>query len=274
MNTGPAPERTLAARAAFDGAAEWYDQLHEDTPAWRASRERTQRTFLRYFRPGDRLLELNCGTGIDAIAMARHGMHVHATDLSPAMITAVRKKVDLQNQVARVTAEVLGFDELHRLQGCTFDGAYSNFGGLNCTDRLREPADRLAELIRPGGVFVATFMTDFCLWETLSMLLRFRWSQIFRRRERQGVRANLGGNSFTTYYFSPRDFVSSFRPHFQVVEMYGLNILTPPLNHMRAYGFLRPFLPLLYALDDVVARLPFFRRSGDHAVIVLRRSGT
>jgi len=262
-----------ATRRAFDEAAGWYDQLHESDAAWRASRARTHRIYLKYFNPGNRLLEINCGTGIDAVALACRGMSVHATDLSPVMIEAVAQKIRNHDLEKNLSAEVLAFNELNRLNGQIFDGIYSNFAGLNCTNDLATVADALSKLIRPGGYFIATIMTDFCLWETCAMLLRLRGADAFRRRSRGGVSANLGGERFPTYYFSPEKFLPPFRNSFAEQEIVGLNIFTPPLNHLRAYRMIRPLLPLLYATDDVLSALPLFRRIGDHAVIVLRRKG-
>jgi ubiquinone/menaquinone biosynthesis C-methylase UbiE len=267
----PTEERNLTRRA-FDGAALWYDHLHATDSAFRHSRSYTHRIFLKYFRPGDRLLELNCGTGIDAVFLAGRGMHVHATDLSPGMIAEVKRKIALQDLATAITTEERGFDELRGLTDTRFDGAYSNFGGLNCTGRLDDVATTLAALVKPGAYMIATVMSDFCLWETLAMLSRLRWSAAIRRSAHGGIPANLGGETVTTYYYPPARFVEAFGENFHAVEILGLNILTPPLNHFRAYRLLRPLLPILYAVDEVVAPLPIFRRIGDHYIAVLRRN--
>ena len=44
------------------------------------------------FPPGARILEINCGTGNDAVFLARSGMHVTATDISPMMIEETKRK--------------------------------------------------------------------------------------------------------------------------------------------------------------------------------------
>src|SRR5207253_127274 len=49
--------------------------------------------YLRLFRSGDRVLDAGCGTGIDAIVLARAGVHVVGIDGAPAVIERMRAKV-------------------------------------------------------------------------------------------------------------------------------------------------------------------------------------
>ena len=44
-------------------------------------------------KAGERVLELNCGTGEDAVHLARRGVRVLATDNSPRMLAAARSKI-------------------------------------------------------------------------------------------------------------------------------------------------------------------------------------
>src|SRR2546428_5471157 len=63
---------------------------------------------LKVFRPGSRILELGCGTGRDAVALAQRGIRVDATDVSPAMIAATRARVlreNLSDLVCRLLLE-------------------------------------------------------------------------------------------------------------------------------------------------------------------------
>ena len=50
-----------------------------------------------YLKPGSSILELNAGTGIDAVHFASLGHRVHATDLSSGMIKQIRDKMQLLN---------------------------------------------------------------------------------------------------------------------------------------------------------------------------------
>jgi SAM-dependent methyltransferase len=262
-------ERTT--QHAFDSAAPVYDAQYEELYGIKRLRRIIHACYLRHFRPGQRLLELNCGTGTDAIVLAQNRMHVLATDLSPAMIAEAQKKVEAARVVESVELRVLSYLDLGSLRGEKFDGAYSNMGGINCTNDLGIVAAHLGSLIQPGGFFIATVLTNFCLWETLAFLGRGKLRQAFRRRKKAGVAAHLHGGRVQTYYFSPRAFASAFANWFDVVSIAGLNIFTPPPNSPRAYSLVPKLMRLLERLDDSVAHISPFSAIGDHFLIVLRR---
>jgi ubiquinone/menaquinone biosynthesis C-methylase UbiE len=79
-----------AAATAFDSVAPRYDELFTSTPVGRFQRMVIWKQAVKAFRPGSRVLELNCGTGQDAIFLARSGIVVTACDASPEMIKQAR----------------------------------------------------------------------------------------------------------------------------------------------------------------------------------------
>ncbi|HUI65436.1 MAG TPA: class I SAM-dependent methyltransferase [Bacteroidota bacterium] len=256
-------------RRAFDAAAPVYDAEYEDLPGIRRMRAATHALYLKYFSPGARLLEINCGTGTDALFLARHSMRVMATDLSASMIDQVHRKADAAGLAGSVEARQLSFGELGALRGSVFDGAYSNFGGLNCTDALEDVARNLGALLHPGGIFIASVMPRFSLSETAAFLSHLHLRSAFRRLSRGPVMARFHGAHVATYYHSHRAFRSAFRERFVHLETVGLAVLTPPPNFTRANR--RAGITLLEHLDRWAAPLPLFRVIGDHYAIVLRR---
>ncbi len=258
--------------AAFDAAADLYDIMEAGQPEFARIRLLTQKIFRRYFARGDRLLELNCGTGTDAVALARTGLRIVATDASHPMLAAASAKAHAAGLQETIEFRQVSFEQLGELDAAPFDGAYSNFGGLNCTRDVGAVAANLARLVRPGGFVVATVMPRFCLWETASMAFRLRFESAFRRFNKEGVPANISGVSVRTFYHSPGDFRRAFQPAFARVALYGLNVLTPPPGHVRAYRGLRPALPALRLLDRLACRVPLLRSVGDHYIMVLRKS--
>jgi SAM-dependent methyltransferase len=255
-------------REAFDAAAPVYDAAYEGLPGIRRIRSITSGLYVRYFPAGARLLEINCGTGNDALFLARKGMHVLATDISPAMLDEVQKKTaQLQEGSGSIETRLLPFDRLGELRGGRFDGVYSNLGGLNCTDRLDSLAGDLGGLVRPGGVFIATVMPPFCLGETAAFLAKLHVRKAFRRLARGGTLADLHGGHVRTYYHSPGAFRKAFSRYFDHVKTLGLVILMPPPNFTRG----RALRGVMGGIDDLVAELPVFRSIGDHYSIILRR---
>ena len=83
------------------------------------------------FRPGFRILEMNCGTGEDAQWLAARGMQVLATDISPRMIEVSRRKLASAPENQAVQFLTLSWEQLGTLEAEPFDGMLSNFGGLN-----------------------------------------------------------------------------------------------------------------------------------------------
>jgi SAM-dependent methyltransferase len=226
--------------------------------------------YLRYFKPGDSLLELNCGTGTDALALARNGIHVHATDISSGMLDAFHRKLSRFSSKELISTQRLAFNQLATMNDRVFDGAYSNMGGLNCEADIARVASDLHALIKPGGTFIGTFLGDIAIWDMLAFLARGNVSQAFRRRSPNGCAANVGGATVQTFYYSPRAISTHFSPHFATLEILGLNIFTPPPTSQQAYRRFGGGMRLLERFDDTVMRHPPFNRIGDHFVIVLK----
>ena len=61
------------------------------------------------FQPGDQVLELGCGTGEDAIWLAKRGVRVLATDGSPAMLEATARKAQAEGVSELIETRRLDF---------------------------------------------------------------------------------------------------------------------------------------------------------------------
>ncbi|HWE63114.1 MAG TPA: methyltransferase domain-containing protein, partial [Chloroflexota bacterium] len=87
------PDHRRAARG-FSAVAPIYDQETEANPLVRYVRAFTQRRLQRIFAPGDLVLEVGCGTGVEAVVLARAGVRVVATDVAAGMleVTAARAR--------------------------------------------------------------------------------------------------------------------------------------------------------------------------------------
>lgn len=264
---------SVTAGEAFGRLASSYDEDFETLPAARRLRQLIWSIYLRHFTAGDSLLELNCGTGTDALALAQRGMNVHATDISSGMLDSFQQKLSGSPLRDRITTEILAFSQLSQLRGRKFDGVYSNMGGLNCEGDLGGVASNLHELIRSGGTFIGTFLGDKAVWEMLSFGVRGNIRDALRRRSPDGCMANVGGAGVRTFYYSPARVVEVFKPHFTKTLLVGLNIFTPPPTSRHAYRALGRAMRLLEWTDDVVMyRFPF-NRIGDHFLIVLKHVG-
>src|SRR5438552_1940523 len=84
--------RRAGSAQAFDEAANRYDADAAANPMMRWLRRESLRRLLKSFKPGDFVLEIGCGTGDEALALARRGVRMLATDASDEMIKVVRRK--------------------------------------------------------------------------------------------------------------------------------------------------------------------------------------
>ena len=77
---------------AFSKQSHLFDAIEERNEILQWMRDQIHSHCLRYFKEGSRVLELNCGTGIDAVFFAENGMQVHATDIAEGMLNELEKK--------------------------------------------------------------------------------------------------------------------------------------------------------------------------------------
>src|SRR2546425_365122 len=102
------------------------------------------------FRPGDHVFEIGCGTGIDALRLARAGVEVVATDISEAMIAEVVVKARAEGISERVRCRALAAKDIGLLRTefgeSSFDGGYSHAGALNMEPQILLPPSNLTDL--------------------------------------------------------------------------------------------------------------------------------
>ncbi len=260
-----------AAGAAFDHIARDYDQIFTDSLIGRAQRNAVWEVLIRSFRKNENVLELNCGTGEDAIFLAGQGVSVFACDASRQMIeTAVQRLRNIEPRVPAVFCELPTerIGELH--QDTKFDGAFSNFSGLNCIADLEAVASSLAKLIKPGGRLLFCFSTRFCLVEILYFLARGQWLKAARRCN-GSTRVTLGNAQFRVYYPTICEIRRAFAPEFCLYDFKGIGVTIPP-SYLEGWACRHPGLfRLLCRLEGLFAALPLLRATGDHVLLCFEK---
>jgi ubiquinone/menaquinone biosynthesis C-methylase UbiE len=176
----------------FQQIAQQYAGLWSETSRGRAQREQVWREIDGIFHPGDRVLDLGCGIGDDAVHLMSRGVEVLGIDSAAGMVEIATAR--------GVPARTGMIEELSSLEN-SFDGVLSNFGALNCVANLPELNVALARLVHPGGTLALCVMGRFC-W-------RSDWRHLLQRWQ-----GHARWHGIDVYYRSARSIARAFAPHF------------------------------------------------------------
>jgi len=263
-------------QAAFDTAAPDYDRSFTDTWSGRAMRAQVHHHLEEVFQEGHAVLDLGCGTGEDAVWLARRGVQVTAVDASSAMLAVAADKAAAASVGDRVV--LAQADLAHRRapfqrgeDAVGFDGALANFGVLNCIEDRQALAATLAASLRPGGTLVVVVMGPFCMSEMAWYLLHGN-PRAATRRWRQGAPARVGpGASVPTWYPGPGRLRKEFSPWFVLRHRAGIGALHPAAAS-GGWSSRRPrAAAVLVGAERLLGSVPWSAWIADHHLAVLER---
>jgi SAM-dependent methyltransferase len=219
------------------------------------------------FAAGSRLLEMNCGTGEDALWLVQRGVQVLATDVSPGMLRVARDKLAAYPAGARARFQRLAWEDLESFEAAPFDGALSNFGGLNCVPDLRIAARGLGARLRPGATAILCIMGPVVPWEWAWFLAQGKPAKAFRRLRRGAAQ----WSGIQIHYHSIANARRAFAPEFRVLRESAIGaVLPPPYTEQR----LGRYPQVIAALDRVERRFETLwplPRLADHYLMELER---
>jgi SAM-dependent methyltransferase len=137
-----------------------YDARLQGTPLLNADLEFVLEQYATQGARGGRFLDLGCGPGRLALALAERGQRVVAVDLSESMLGAALAKA--RDALARGAAAAIDFVKVNLVEldcfaDASFDGAACLFGTLGMVAGANERRRVLAgveRVLRPGGIFV------------------------------------------------------------------------------------------------------------------------
>ena len=154
--------------SAYDALAPAYDQQLAGDQWMRAV---LWSRYARLFRSGQWVLDVSCGTGIDALFLASRGIRVTGIDVSEGMIAQLQAKAAGELLSGMIDARVMDLAEIGGLPN-GFDGIISAFAGLSTTPNLATFAADAARLLRPGGHIMLHMLNRTSLWEWLGKVKR------------------------------------------------------------------------------------------------------
>ncbi|QNI32494.1 methyltransferase domain-containing protein [Alloacidobacterium dinghuense] len=245
----------------WNTAAETYDQDFTETFLGMLWRHSVWEDIDAGFSPGQRILELNCGTGVDALHMAEHGISVVACDISSRMIEIARHRQANHAFGSMVDFRVLPTENLAELPtDALFDGVFSNFSGLNCVKDLPRVRRELASRLKPGARAYFCMLGRFAPWEILWFLVHGNWKKAFRKLYRGSIPSARG--EIEIQLRSSKQLVELLAPDFRLRARKGIGIALPPsyMNHL--VGNFPALLQGLSGIDRMISRAPIFRNLG------------
>lgn len=256
--------------AVFDDAAQSYDADFSYSHIGAALREIVRQKLQAYLEPSAlKILEINCGTGEDALYLASKGHHVLATDGSPEMIKIASSKK--QENKLDLTFKQLDFNTLgHHFSANSFDVIFSNFGGLNCAkpEALRGILIDILALLKPGGKFIGVIMGTNCLWEKAYYLFKNDKQTALRRRQPLGVETTIGSSNFNTYYYSPATIKRMLPQGLSFIKQYPIGFFIPPTYAEHYFKKHTGQLKALRFIEENIESFGILANMADHFMIV------
>jgi ubiquinone/menaquinone biosynthesis C-methylase UbiE len=236
-----------AVTAAFNKQSPFFDAIYSSNSIIKYKRERVRSHVQKFLKPNSAILEINAGTGEDAVFFAQQGHRVHATDIAAGMREVLVEKAKKNGLAAQITNELCSFTTLENLQKKEeYDLIFSNFAGLNCTHELKKVLDSFSPLLKSGGIVTMVLLPKFCLWETL-MVCKGKFKTAFRRFfSKRGRISHIEGEYFRCWYYNPSYIIRHLKDSFNLIGLEGLCTIVPPSyiehfaeKHPRTFGFLK-----------------------------------
>ena len=265
--------------SSFDSAAPDYDEEFTNTAIGKYQRK-TVWNYLDSFLESNfkqeplNILELNAGTGEDALWFARKGHNVTLTDVSSKMLEVAKKKIEIAGFSSRVSFLKLDLNEMETFKlDAKFDLIFSNFAGLNCLDKtgIKEVFKSCESMLKPNGEFILVFLGKFCLWETIYFLAKVDLKNAWRRSSDNSVMVDVSGEKVKTWYYSIQEIEQLCSTNFETQKVRAIGSFVPPSYLNTMFGKDSLILKILNRLDDELGHLIFMKYLSDHYLLHLKK---
>jgi ubiquinone/menaquinone biosynthesis C-methylase UbiE len=262
----------------FDKIATVYDELFTGTRIGKIQRNIISK-YLDEALPSNQqlnILELNCGTGEDAVYFAKKGLCVIATDVSEEMLKVTKEKINKSGMSNYVTTKKLDLTNTSDFNfNQKFDLIFSNFGGLNCVDKesLKKLSAVLSSILNERGRIIFVLMPKFSFWDSFYCLIKLKLSEIFRRASSKPLKVNLSGENVKTFYYSPKEIAYIFGAKFKVQNIKPIGFFIPPSFFNKFFLKKKKTLRILETFENSVSNFSFLSKFSDHYLIDMELKG-
>lgn len=254
---------------AFSKQSVVFDTLNKENKISEYLRDQFRQEVLSQLKPESEILELNCGTGLDAVFFAQHGHKILANDNAKGMLEQLEKKISTYSLDKQIETLHCSFHEIHKIRNRTFDHIISNFGGLNCTEDLGGVLKQFSPLLKPGGKVTLMIMPKICPWE-LALVFKGKLKTAFRRLKKKAL-AKVEGVEFYCYYYNPSYVKRALKKDFDTISLKGVCVTVPP-EFLQNFVERKPrIFERLKAIDKSISGVFPFTYCCDHFLITLQK---
>ena len=254
---------------AFSSISKEYD--NDNSVITTYCRKQVRENLHRFLKPNMKVLEINAGTGIDALYLLQnYDITLTTIDISDTMIEYMKRKRSEFNLQDRWQIFQLSFTELQELNNQKFHLIFSNFGGLNCIENLTNFTNNLETILYPNAIISLVIMPKICLWEIV-YLLKGNWKLATRRLSGKTI-AHINKTPFPVYYYNYKEIVNSFKPTiFKSINIQSIAPFSPSAaEHLKKFP---QKFPKIYAtlikIDSLFNKSFPFNRIGDYLIVDL-----
>lgn len=253
-------------KADFDRAATNYDTTFTQTDIGKMQRALVYEALSKHLNNVQNILEINCGTGEDAVWFSKQNYTITATDISPKMIEVAKSKANLNFAVVDINSITTTF------AGSTFDLLFSNFGGLNCLSEseLKNFFGNVHSILSEKGKMALVIMPKNTLWERLYFLAKAQFSKMSRRKK-ASVIAKVDGENVATFYYNPKDIVTLANTNFEIAAVKPIGFFVPPSYLNDFFKNKKGLLRFLNRLEQGVKHWSWLSKYADHYIIILQK---
>ena len=153
----------------FSSIYEEYETLSKENNCDIYRRNTIRKHVESFLNLEDTILEINAGSGIDAVYFAKNGYSVLATDIADNSETYINNKIKAEGLI-NLEFQKSSFTNLKSIGNKKFNHIFSNYGGLNCTASLEEIFSQFSHLLHPKGFVSLVIMPKYYPWEMATFL--------------------------------------------------------------------------------------------------------
>lgn len=254
----------------FDAAALSYDASFTHSKIGKAQRTAVYQLVKPFLKNNKRstVLEINCGTGEDAIWLSQFSDKIVATDQSKKMV-AIAKSKGIHHE--NIHYQVLDSNDIEQINE-PIDLIFSNFGGLNCLNpnELEKFIVNASKTLVLNGLLVMVIMPKNTLWERFYFFLKLEWSKMFRRKKAFAT-VLVEGTAIKTYYYNTNEIIKWGQNNFNFITKSPIGFFVPP-------SYIEPFAKkhnqlfnCLTKADKFVENWSFLSNYSDHYLLILEK---